>query len=294
MKECLILDNNEAVSSKWVEAGTLYVVATPIGNLSDFTERAREVLAGVDFVAAEDTRVSGKLMSLFGIKKGTVNYFEHNKKEMGSRIVERLKSGESCAIVTDAGTPAISDPGEELVRLCHENGVKVVPVPGACAAISALCASGMNSVRFSFEGFLPRDNKERSQRLEECAQDKHTMIFYEAPHRIVKTLTDMLDAFGDRELFVAREITKINEELFLTTISGALEVFSQKEPRGELVLVVGGASNQESDCFWSEMSIGRHVEFYVEKGLSQMDAIKLCAKDRHVAKNEIYKAVMKK
>lgn len=292
------MDNADLISAeeKWVEKGVLYVVATPIGNLSDITVRALSVLRGVDFIAAEDTRVSGKLVSVLlpGTKKSIVNYFEHNKGTMGKKIIERISGGESCAIVTDAGTPAISDPGEELVRLAHESGVKVVPIPGSCAAVSALCASGMPSVRFTFEGFLPRESKEMKERLEECASEKRTMIFYEAPHRIAKTLSSMLEHFGDRKLFIARELTKLNEELYTTTLSEALSEFTEKEPKGELVLVIEGKKNSTDDAFWNEMTVSEHVDFYIDKGLSSMDAIKQAAKDRGVAKNEIYKAVMKK
>ncbi len=285
------MDNSE---KRWVESGALYVVATPIGNLSDMTERAKQVLEEVDFVAAEDTRVSGKLLSVFGLHKSTVNYFEHNKMEMGEKIVSRLLGGESCAIVTDAGTPAVSDPGEQLVRLAHEKGVKVVPIPGACAAIAALCASGLPSARFTFEGFLPRNNKERKQRLEECSTERKVMIFYEAPHRFGKTLSEMLDVFGDRRIFIARELTKINEELIHTTLSEAVNLFSEKEPKGEFVFIVNGANNNEDNLFWESLTIHEHVEFYVQSGFSSMDAIKQVAKDRGVAKNEIYKTIMKK
>ncbi len=302
-KECTTLDKEtnlelafEKDTGKWVESGALYVVATPIGNLSDISERALAVLREVDFIAAEDTRVSGKLLSLLlpGVKKSIVNYFEHNKGVMGEKVTERLLNGESCAIVTDAGTPAVSDPGEDLVRLAHEKGVKVVPIPGSCAAVTALSASGMPSVRFTFEGFLPRDGKEKKERLEECASEKRTMIFYEAPHRIAKTLAEMKEYFGDRRLFIARELTKLNEELYTTTLSEALSAFESKEPKGEFVLVIEGKKENADDAFWKSMTIEEHVDFYTEKGLSSMDAIKQTAKDRGVAKNQIYKAVMKK
>lgn len=283
--------NGISSASGWVEPSCLYVVATPIGNLSDMTARAKEVLAEVDFVAAEDTRVSGKLMSLFGIHKSTVNYFEHNKAEMGKKIISRLLGGESCAIVTDAGTPAVSDPGEDLVKLAHENGIKVVPIPGACAAIAALCASGFPSTRFTFEGFLPRVGKEKKKRLEECATENKVMIFYEAPHRFSKTLAEMLEAFGDRRIFIAREITKLNEELITTTLSEAVDMYTEKEPKGEFVFIVEGASAKSADNFWQDMDIPSHVSFYTDKGMSSMDAIKQVSKDRCVAKNEIYKAV---
>lgn len=286
----------EKDSGKWVEGGALYVVATPIGNLSDISERALSVLREVDFIAAEDTRVSGKLLSLLlnGVKKSILNYFEHNKGVMGEKVIERLLRGESCALVTDAGTPAVSDPGEDLVRLAHEKRIKVVPIPGCCAAVTALSASGMPSVRFAFEGFLPHNSKERNGRLEECASEKRTMIFYEAPHRIAKTLAEMKEYFGDRRLFIARELTKLNEELYTTTLSEALAEFEKREPKGEFVLVIEGKKEDAEDAFWKSMSVAEHVDFYTEKGLSSMDAIKQTAKDRGVAKNQIYKAVMKK
>ena len=271
---------------------TLYLVATPIGNLSDFTERGLKVLREVDFIAAEDTRVSGKLLSHFELKKNVINYFEHNKKEMGQKILSRLENGESCALVTDAGTPAISDPGEELVRLVEENGIKVVPIPGACAAICALCASGMDSRRFIFEGFLPNEKKERKEILEEYANEKRTVIFYEAPHHLVDTLMELYEALGDRKLSLARELTKMNEEIISTTLSEACALYREKEPRGEYVLVVGGRCFVVNDCFWDDLTEKEHVKFYEKQGLTRMDAIKACAKDRGVPKNAIYKALL--
>ena len=272
-----------------IEKGALYVVGTPIGNLSDITERAKYVLSSVNFVAAEDTRVSGKLLSCFDIKNSFVSYHEHNKAEAGRYILERLKNGETGAIVTDAGIPAISDPGEDLVRLCKENGVKVIPVPGACAFVTALSASGFPSRRFSFEGFLPTDKKERQEVLDDYKNDTKTVIFYEAPHRLVKTLEAMLGTLGERRICLARELTKLNEEIVHTTFTEALEMYKQKEPRGEYVVIVGGAEQQSTECFFENMTIEQHVEFYENQGLRRMDAIKLCAKDRGVPKNEIYK-----
>ncbi len=272
-----------------IEKGALYVVATPIGNLSDITERARYVLEQVDFVAAEDTRVSGKLLSVLGIKNSFVSYHEHNKNEAGKTVLEKLMSGLAGAIVTDAGVPAISDPGEDVVRLCKENGIKVIPVPGPCAFITALCASGMSSRRFCFEGFLPVDNNERTQVLERVAKDTRTTIFYEAPHRLEKTLKYMYEAFGDRNICLARELTKLNEEIVNTTLQKALEQIAEKEPRGEYVIIVDGKTENEG-CFFENMTVQQHVEFYENQGMCRMDAIKACAKDRGVAKNEIYKA----
>ncbi len=272
-----------------IEKGALYVVATPIGNLSDITERARYVLSNVDFVAAEDTRVSGKLLSVLGIKNTFVSYHEHNKNTAGNIVLEKLMSGLSGAIVTDAGVPAISDPGEDVVRLCRESGVKVIPIPGACAFVTALSASGMSSRRFVFEGFLPTDKKERAQVLEVVKNDRRTTIFYEAPHRLVKTLEIMKESLGNRKICLARELTKLNEEFSYFTFDQALDVFREKEPRGEYVIIVEGCCDTEKECFWQNMTVEQHVEFYTDKGLKKMDAIKSCAKDRGVAKNEIYK-----
>lgn len=272
-----------------IERGALYVVGTPIGNLSDITERAKHVLDNVNFVAAEDTRVSGKLLSVLGIKNSFVSYHEHNKAQAGEVIVERLLSGEAGAIVTDAGIPAISDPGEDLVRLCHEKGIKVIPVPGACAFVTALSASGFASRRFSFEGFLPTDKREMKEVLDDYKNDKKTVIFYEAPHRLVKTLETMYSAWGNREICIARELTKLNEEFVCTTLEDALEMYKTREPRGEYVLVIGGARETESECFFENMTIEEHVEFYEKQGMKKMDAIKSCAKDRGIPKNEVYK-----
>ncbi|MBR3996261.1 MAG: 16S rRNA (cytidine(1402)-2'-O)-methyltransferase [Clostridia bacterium] len=277
---------------KEVTEKTLYVVATPIGNLSDMTERAKRILSQVDFVAAEDTRISGKLLGLYGIRKPLVNYFEHNRTEMGEKIVSRLLSGECCAIVTDAGTPAISDPGEDLCRLCHEKGITVVPIPGCSAAITALSASGMPSRRFTFEGFLPREKKEQRELLDELQSEKRTMIFYEAPHRLKKTLDAFYQAFGDRDVCLAREITKLNEEIVKTTLDKAVEIYREKEPRGEYAIIIAGATTIKTDCFWDNMSIAEHVQFYISQGLPKMDAIKKTAKDRGVPKNDIYKEMI--
>lgn len=273
-----------------IEKGALYVAATPIGNLSDITERAKKVLSEVDFVAAEDTRVSGLLLSKFNIKKSIINYFEHNKREAGEKIIAELLSGKSCALVTDAGTPAISDPGTELCELAHKNGIKVIPIPGACAAISALCASGFNSRRFIFEGFLPQDNT-KDEVLTSLVNEKRTVIFYEAPHRLKKTLSEMYEALGERNICLARELTKINEEFVITTFSEALLMYEEKDPRGEYVIIVGGKTKDE-ETFWEKLTVQAHVDFYIDKGLSKMDAIKACAKDRGVPKNAIYKEML--
>ena len=276
-----------------IVGGTLYLVATPIGNLSDISERALKVLGGVDFVAAEDTRNTGKLLAYFGISKPMVSYFEHNKRERGEVIVERLLNGESCALVTDAGTPAISDPGEDLVRLCAEKGVIVTSIPGCCACVNALALSALATGRFCFEGFLSTNKNERSTRLNELKNDTRTHIFYEAPHKLTKTLDDIIEVFGDRKIALCRELTKLNEEVIRTTLSGAIEYYKENAPRGEYVLVIEGADESavKSDAFWANMSLSEHVDYYVAQGMKKMDAIKTVAKDRDMPKNEVYKEV---
>ncbi|MBR2024414.1 MAG: 16S rRNA (cytidine(1402)-2'-O)-methyltransferase [Clostridia bacterium] len=276
-----------------IVGGTLYLVATPIGNLSDISERALKVLNGVDFVAAEDTRNTGKLLSHFGISKPMVSYFEHNKRERGEIIVERLLNGESCALVTDAGTPAISDPGEDLVRLCAEKGVTVTSIPGCCACVNALALSALATGRFCFEGFLSTNKNERNTRLNELKNDTRTHIFYEAPHKLTKTLDDIIEVFGDRKIALCRELTKLNEEIIRTTLSGAIEYYKENAPRGEYVLVIEGADENtiKNDAFWVNMSILEHVDYYVNQGMKKMDAIKSVAKDRDLPKNEVYKEV---
>ena len=272
-----------------IENGVLYLVATPIGNMSDISDRALKVLEGVDRVAAEDTRNSGKLLSYYGIKQNYISYHEHNKAEVGKKIVELLKDGNSIALITDAGMPAISDPGEDLVRLCADNDIKVTCVTGACALTTALVLSGLNTRRFSFEGFLSANNSERKSFLEKIKDDDRTLIFYEAPHKLKTTLSDMLAILGDRKIALCRELTKLNEEICRTTILGAVEIYNNKEPRGEYVLVVEGNSvNLDND--WSSLSVSEHIDFYINNfGISKMDAIKKVAKDRGVSKGEIYK-----
>lgn len=276
-----------------IVGGTLYLVATPIGNLSDISERALKVLGGVDFVAAEDTRNTGKLLAYFGISKPMVSYFEHNKRERGEVIVERLLNGESCALVTDAGTPAISDPGEDLVRLCAEKSVIVTSIPGCCACVNALALSALATGRFCFEGFLSTNKNERNTRLNELKNDTRTHIFYEAPHKLTKTLDDIIEAFGDRKIALCRELTKLNEEVIRTTLSGAIKYYQENAPRGEYVLVIEGADEDavKNDAFWASMSISEHVEYYISQGMKKMDAIKAVAKDRDLPKNEVYKEV---
>ncbi|MEA4833326.1 MAG: 16S rRNA (cytidine(1402)-2'-O)-methyltransferase [Oscillospiraceae bacterium] len=279
--------------SNEIISGALYIVATPIGNLSDFSPRAVMILRGVSFIAAEDTRVTMKLCSYFDIKKPLVSYYENNKKVRGPEIISRLVAGESCALVSDAGTPAISDPGEDLVRLCAESSVPVFTVPGPCAAISALTLSGLFTGRFSFEGFLSTAKAERRERLIEVSTDRRTLIFYEAPHHLKETLDAMLTYLGNRRLSLARELTKLNEEVIRTDIAAAIEIYRHKEPKGEYVLVVEGAPKpSDSDAFWSDMTVKEHYEHYISSGAERMDAIKAVAHDRGIAKSVIYKELL--
>lgn len=280
-----------------LQESTLYLVGTPIGNLSDISERAKKVLSEVDFIAAEDTRNSMKLCSVLGIKKEFVSYFEHNKKSSGEKIVARLLAGESCALVTDAGMPAVSDPGEDIVRLCADAGITVSIIPGPCAAISALALSALSSARFSFEGFLPAQKGERSKRLSSLEKEERTMIFYEAPHKLKATLSDMENAFGGkRKISLCRELTKLNEEVIRTTLEGAINLYSEKEPRGEYVLIIEGALEAGVDTSEENpllsLSPTEHVEHYISDGYSKMDAIKAAAKDRKISKSEMYKLVL--
>ncbi len=274
-----------------IEGGVLYLVATPVGNLADISARAVKVLREVDFIAAEDTRNSMKLLSFLGIQKPMLSYFEHNKRSHGEMICERLRAGESCALLTDAGTPAISDPGEDIVALCAERGIKVTSIPGACAAILALTLSGLPTSRFCFEGFLSADKKERRDRLERMKNIEYTLIFHEAPHKLKATLADMCEILGDRRISLCRELTKLNEDIHRTTLSGAIDFYNENSPRGEYVVVVDGAAegsmtSQAEDL--SALSIEEHVEHYINAGMSKKDAIKATAHDRGVPKNEIY------
>ncbi len=284
---------DEGEEKNRIRGGTLYLVTTPIGNLSDLSERAKKVLAGVDFIAAEDTRNSAKLLALFGIKQPMVSYYEHNKRERGEIICARIEAGESCALVTDAGMPGISDPGEDIVKLCAERNIPVTAVPGPCAAMTALTLSGLFTAKFAFEGFLTTNKGERMKRLKTLKTDDRTLIFYEAPHKLRATLSDLFEIFGDRRISLCRELTKLNEEIIRTTLSDAVSLYSEHEPRGEYVLVVEGANELEalSDAFWQGMSITEHVEHYISEGMSKMDAVKLCAKDRSLPKNEVYREV---
>lgn len=271
----------------------LYVVGTPIGNLSDMSPRAIEVLGSVDFIAAEDTRVSLKLLTHFGIKKPLVSYYEHNLREKGEYIIERILSGESCAIVTDAGMPCISDPGEDLVRLCAENGIEVNVVPSPTAAMSALAISGLPTSRFSFEGFLSVTKKQRNEHLEEIKDYKYTLIFYEAPHKLKNTLEDLLSALGDRRISLCRELTKIHEEVIRGTISEMISYYSDRTPKGEYVLVVEGAGqNKEKETGGAEEA-AEYAKKLISEGIKASEACKEAAKKFGLTKSGIYEMIHK-
>ena len=274
-----------------VMPSTLYLVATPIGNLDDITFRAVKVLKECDFIAAEDTRVTSKLLAAYGISKPMITYEEHSKRAAGETILRRLKEGESCALVTDAGTPAISDPGEDVARLCEENGIKVEAIPGACAAITALTLSGLPTSSFVFVGFLSGKDSQKKARLDELSSESSTLIFYEAPHRIAETLKLLADTLGgERKVALCRELTKLNEEIIRATLAEAAETVSHENARGEYVVVVEGRRSDTGYEFWSSLTVREHVLYYVEKmGLDKMSAIKAAAKDRHVPKGVIYK-----
>lgn len=280
-----------------VSASTLYLVATPIGNLADISERAIKVLSEVDFIAAEDTRNSMRLLSHFGISKPLVSYYEHNKRERGEEIIARLQGGESCALITDAGMPAISDPGEDLVRLCAERGVTVTTVPGACAMITALTLSALATSRFVFEGFLPVQKKQRKERISVLMREERTFILHEAPHKLKTTLSELSDALGgDRRIAICRELTKLNEEVVRTTLSGACELYREKEPRGEYVLVIEGGSAlpDEKNESVSEDELKSEVDALCEKGMSKNQAIKTVATSHGMSRNELYSLLIEK
>ena len=297
MKEVSSVSASENRNEKnKVVGGMLYLVATPIGNMADITERAVKVLCEADFVAAEDTRNTGRLLSVIGSDRPMVSYYEHNKKVRGEVIAERLANGESCALVTDAGMPAVSDPGADLVSLCIERGIPVTCVPGACAAVDALALSGMNTERFAFEGFLSANKGERRSRLEEVRYDPRTLIFYEAPHKLKTTLADMLELFGDRRIALCRELTKINEEILRLSLSSACEFYENNAPRGEYVLVLEGSSQKapQTAQWWSDLSEVEHVERHVASGMTKSDAIRRAAEERGISKNKLYKLVLGK
>ena len=273
-------------------SGTLYLVATPIGNLGDFSPRAVETLEAVDFIAAEDTRVSVKLLNHFQIKKPLVSYHQHNHVTAGQSILRRLLAGESCALVTDAGTPAISDPGEDLVRLCAENDVEVIAVPGCCAAVNALAVSGLPTGRFTFEGFLPVNKKSRWERLDALLDEDRTMVFHEAPHKLVPTLEDLRAAFGpDRRVALCRELTKLHEETRRTTLEEALAFYRDNAPKGEFVLVVAGRPPREMPSVTVEDG-AEQVLALVARGVRLKDAARQTAEATGLSKNELYAAAL--
>ena len=271
-------------------AGMLYLVPTPIGNLGDISDRCRRTLEEADFIAAEDTRVSLKLLNHMGIKKSLVSYYEHNKAFKGEKIVERILAGETCALVSDAGSPAISDPGEDLVKLCHEAGIVVCAIPGPCAAITALSISGQATGRFCFEGFLSTAKKSRREHLESLQKERRTMIFYEAPHKLLGTLEDMAEHFGtDRGISLCRELTKLHEEVVKTTLGEAIEKYTENPPKGEFVLIVAGAPEEEK-VVASETDAATRVAQLMAEGLSRKDAVKQTAKELDLPKNVVYDA----
>ena len=272
--------------------GPLYLCATPIGNLGDMTPRAVETLRAVDVIAAEDTRNSMKLLNHFDIHTPMTSYHEYNKVEKAEKLVEQLRAGKNAALITDAGTPAISDPGEVLVKMCQESGVPVTSLPGPAACITALTLSGLPTRRFCFEGFLPSDKKEKREVLEELMRESRTIILYEAPHHLVRTLEELREALGDRDVTLCRELTKKFESVMPTTLDGALEYYKAQEPKGEYVLVLRGRSREEKRreeiSVWESMSVEEHMAYYQNQGLDGKTAMKQVAKDRGVGKREIY------
>ena len=278
-------------------AGTLFLCATPIGNLGDMTPRVVETLQNVDVIAAEDTRNSIKLLNHFDIHTPMTSYHEYNKVEKAKQLIGQLLNGQDIALITDAGTPAISDPGEVLVQMCHENGITVTSLPGPAACITALTLSGLSTRRFCFEGFLPTEKKEKKVVLEELKQESRTMILYEAPHHLVKTLEELYEALGERRITLCRELTKRFETVMPTTLERALEYYKTEEPRGEYVLVLEGKSleekRQEEIASWENMSIEEHMAYYEQQGMDNKTAMKQVAKDRGVGKREIYQYLHK-
>ena len=276
--------------------GTLYLCATPIGNLGDITFRALETLKSVDLIAAEDTRNSIRLLNHFGITTPMTSYHEYNKVEKARVLVDKLLAGENIALITDAGTPGISDPGEELVRQCLEAGVPVTSIPGAAACISALILSGLPTRRFCFEAFLPPDKKERARILSELKEETRTIVIYEAPHHLKGTLAELSEALGDRKITICRELTKVHETIFQATLPEAVSYYEENEPRGEYVLVIGGRTPEEIEreerLSWSEMSIPEHMDYYLAQGMDNKEAMRRVAKDRGVSRRDIYKELL--
>lgn len=278
-------------------AGKLYLCATPIGNLEDITFRVLRTLKEVDLIAAEDTRNSIKLLNHFEIKTPMTSYHEYNKIEKAYKLVEKLQEGKNIALITDAGTPGISDPGEELVRICYENGIEVTSLPGPAACITALTMSGLPTRRFAFEAFLPRDKKERARVLEELAQESRTMIVYEAPHHLLKTLKELYEVLGNRELTVCKELTKRYENTTKTTFEDVIRFYEDNEPKGEYVLVIPGKTfetkEQEAREAWESLSIEEHMVHYEASGMERKEAMKQVAKDRGISKRDVYQALLK-
>lgn len=278
-------------------AGTLYLCATPIGNLEDMTFRAVRTLKEADLIAAEDTRNSIKLLNHFEIRTPMTSYHEYNKIEKGRKLTDLLLEGKNIALITDAGTPGISDPGEELVKMCHEAGVTVTAVPGAAACVTALTISGLPTRRFAFEAFLPSDKKERRDVLEELKDETRTIVLYEAPHRLVKTLEEIRETLGDRQVSVCRELTKKHETVYQSTLGEACTYYQSHEPRGECVLVIQAKSREElrrqSQRKWAEMSLEEHMAYYTDQGVDRKEAMKKVAKDRGVSKREVYQALLR-
>ena len=274
-------------------AGTLYLVPTPIGNLGDISPRAKKTLAEADFIAAEDTRVSLKLLNHLELKKPLVSYYEHNKNESGPRIVERLLAGESCALVTDAGSPAISDPGEDLVALCAKAGVCICAIPGPCAAVTALSVSGLPTGRFCFEGFLSTNKKSRREHLDSLKSERRTMIFYEAPHKLQNTLKDLTDAFGpERRISLCRELTKLHEQILRMTLGEALAYYTENDPRGEYVLILEGAAEASEEALTLEDAVSLALE-RIASGTSKKDAVREVSRETGFPKNALYDAVLR-
>lgn len=277
-------------------SGKLYLCATPIGNLEDMTYRVVRTLGEVDLIAAEDTRNSIKLLNHFEIKTPMTSYHEYNKIEKGKKLVEKLQSGMNIALITDAGTPGISDPGEELVKMCYEAGIEVTSLPGAAACITALTLSGFSTRRFAFEAFLPSDKKERQAVLSELVNETRTIIMYEAPHRLVRTLLELVENLGNRRVTVCRELTKKHETAFVTTLEEAYAFYNENEPKGECVLVIEGKSReelrQEEVAKWEEMTIEEHMDYYLNQGIAKKDAMKMVAKDRGISKRDVYQELL--
>lgn len=292
------MDDKALLSEKTQKAGTgkLYLCATPIGNLDDITLRVLDTLKNVDLIAAEDTRHSIKLLNHFQIKTPMTSYHEYNKVEKARYLVDQMKKGVTVALVTDAGTPGISDPGEELVRQCHEAGIPLTSLPGPAACITALTISGLPTRRFCFEAFLPADKKERQWILEELKKETRTIIVYEAPHHLVRTLSELAAALGERNITICRELTKRYEEAFRTTFSGALEFYKENEPKGECVVVIEGKSfdqvNREKQQEFEEMTVEEHMELYLSQGMDKKEAMKRVAKDRGISKREVYQVLL--